>query len=93
MPALKRFIDREEGDEESEEEDIEIAERVAQWKDPLTLTWLEKPVKTCVGIEYGTTQVADHLIFVGFPQFGVQSLLFTRINRKLHPTKPVEDVC
>ena len=39
------MMPREEGDEESEDEDVEIADSRVSMKDPITLTWLEHPVK------------------------------------------------
>lgn len=47
-PNLKTLISREDGDEESDDEDVEIAEGQQNVKDPISLVWLVKPVKQYV---------------------------------------------
>lgn len=48
VPNVKTFLHREEGDSESDDEDIEVGAVAQNYKDPITFTWLEKPVKRCV---------------------------------------------
>lgn len=45
MPSMKKFIDREEGDPESDDEEIEVQGAALNYKDPITFGWLTKPVK------------------------------------------------
>lgn len=46
LPSMKTFVNREDGDSESDDEDIEMQAGTYNMKDPITLGWLEKPVKT-----------------------------------------------
>lgn len=48
VPNMKTFIDREEGDSDSEDEDIELQAVAQNYKDPISFGWLEKPVRRCV---------------------------------------------
>jgi hypothetical protein len=48
MPPLKKYIEREEGDPESDDEDIEMQGGQESLKDPITMRWLEKPVRQYV---------------------------------------------
>lgn len=47
MPPMRRFVAREDQDPESDEEEIEV-NVVQSFKDPITTTWLEKPVRKWV---------------------------------------------
>lgn len=46
IPNIKTFISREEGDPESDDEDVELQAVAQNYKDPISFTWLEKPVRS-----------------------------------------------
>lgn len=45
VPGIKAFIDREDGDPESDDEEIEVQGAAQNYKDPITFGWLTKPVR------------------------------------------------
>ncbi|KAK9897368.1 hypothetical protein P389DRAFT_169134 [Cystobasidium minutum MCA 4210] len=62
VPGIKAFIDREDGDPESDDEEIEVQGAAQNYKDPITFGWLTKPVRSnaCKHV-YSRASITEHI--------------------------------